>query len=563
MKRWFATVLLLSLAVAAASYGGSQAPAQGTQATVAFPAIDGNQVLEHTKTLASDQYEGRAPGTHGEDLTIAYITDQFKKIGLKPGNPDGTYLQKVPLVGIITDQKAVLSFRKGAKERKLAWRDDFVAWTKRVADTVSVDKSDMVFVGYGVQAPEFNWDDYKGVDLKGKTMVVLIGDPPVPDPANPAELDPKMFGGRAMTYYGRWSYKYEMGQKFGAAAVLIVHETGPAGYPFTVVQGKTAEQFSLAAPDNNMSRAAVEGWISLDQAKALFAMAGKDFDALKKAAVTPAFKPVPLGVSASVSLHNTVRTIESHNVVGKIEGSDPALKNEYVIYTAHWDHFGIGVPINGDPVYHGAVDNASGVGGLIEIGRAFARLPVAPKRSVLIMSVTAEEQGLLGSAYYAANPLYPLAKTISVINMDVLNVWGKTKDITITGLGNSELDDYVVKVAAEQGREVKPDPMPEKGSFFRSDHFPFAQQGVPALATGGGVDFIGKPAGWGKERAAAFTTNDYHKPSDKVRPDWDMSGAVQDLQCYWMVGYRLAQAEKFPQWKPGTEFKAKRDAMLK
>jgi len=556
MTRSLAFTVLMTLAALSGACGGgfSSAPAQKTEAAVAFPAIDGNRVLEHTKILASDEYEGRAPGTHGEDLTVAYITDQFKQVGLKPGNPDGTYVQKVPMVGIVTDQKSVLSFRRGGKEQTLAWREDFVAWTKRVAEKVSVNRSEMIFVGYGVQAPEFNWDDYKGVDLKGKTMVVLVGDPPVPDPADPTKLDPKMFGGQAMTYYGRWTYKYEMGQKFGAAAVLIVHETEPAGYPFTVVQGKVAEQCSLVAPDKNMSRAAVEGWISLDQAKKLFALAGKDFDAEKKTAVTPAFKPVALGTTASVTLRNTIRKIDSNNVVGKIEGSDPVLKNEYVIYTSHWDHFGIGVPVNGDKVYHGAVDNATGIGGLIELGRTFATMPVAPKRSILMLAVTAEEQGLLGSGYYAANPLYPLAKTIGVVNMDGLNVNGKTKDVTITGLGNSDLDDYATKVAADQGRVIRPDPQPEKGGFYRSDHFPFAQQGVPSLASGGGIDYVGRPAGWGKERSDAYTANDYHKPSDKVKPDWDMSGTVQDLQYFWMVGYRLAQAEKFPQWKPGTEF---------
>lgn len=563
MNRSFVVALSMSVTALAGACGGASTPAPKAVVAVAFPAIDGNLVLDHTKVLASDQFEGRAPGTKGEDLTVAYITDQFTKVGLKPGNPDGTYIQKVPMVGITTDQKAVLSFRKGAKEQTLVWRDDFVAWTKRVAETVSVDKSDLVFVGYGVQAPEFSWDDYKGIDLKGKTMVVLVGDPPVPDPSDAALLDPKVFGGRAMTYYGRWTYKYEMGQKMGAAAVLIVHETGPAGYPFTVVQGKIAEQFSLVAPDKNMSRAAVEGWISLDQAKKLFALAGKDFDAAKKDAATPAFKPVPLGTTASVTLRNTIRTVDSRNVVGRIEGSDPVLKNEYVIYTSHWDHFGIGVPVNGDKIYHGAVDNATGIGGTIELGRAFAKMPVAPRRSILLLAVTAEEQGLLGSGYYAANPLYPLAKTVGVINMDALNVNGKTKDITITGLGNSDLDDYATKVAAEQGREIRPDPEPERGGFYRSDHFPFAQQGVPALASGGGIEYIGKPAGWGKAHSDAYTANDYHKPSDKVKPEWEMSGAAQDLQYYWMVGYRLAQAEKFPQWKAGTEFKAKRDAMMK
>ena len=533
MKRTCARVAMVMAAGILAACGGSStsAPAPKTEASaVAFPAVDGNAVLEHTKVLASDAFEGRAPGTRGEELTVAYITEQFKKAGVKPGNPDGTYVQKVPMVGIVTDQKATLTFRRGAKEQTLAWREDFVAWTKHVADTVSVDKSDVVFVGYGVQAPEFDWDDYKGVDLKGKTMVVLVGDPAIPNPSNPSELDPKMFGGRAMTYHGRWTYKYEMGQKMGAAAVLIVHETGPAGYPFAVVQGKTAEQFSLIAPDKNTSRAKVEGWISLEQAKKLFALAGKDYEAAKKEALSASFKPMPLGASASVTLRNTIRTIDSHNVVGKIDGSDPALKHEYVIYTSHWDHFGIGVPVDGDKVYHGAVDNATGIGGMIELGREFAKMPTAPKRSILMLAVTAEEQGLLGSSYYAANPLYPLDKTVGVVNMDALNVYGRTRDITVTGLGNSDLDDYATAVAAEQGRVIRPDPEPEKGGFFRSDHFPFAQKGVPALASGGGIDFVGKPAGWGREKSDAYTTNDYHKPSDTVRPDWDMSGAAQDLQ---------------------------------
>jgi len=561
MARSFAVISLLSLAVLVAACGG--APAPGAGRVVAFPSIDGNRVLEHTKTLASDEFEGRKPGSPGEDLTVAYIIDQFKKAGLKPGHPDGTFVQKVPMVGIVTDQKAVLSFRRGGKAQTLAWRDDFVAWTKRVVDTVSVEKSDVVFVGYGVQAPEFDWDDYKGIDVKGKTMVVLVGDPPVPDQSDATKLDERVFGGRAMTYYGRWTYKYEMGQKLGAAAVLIVHEAGPAGYPFAVVQGKTAEQFGLVAPDRNMSRAAVEGWITLDQAKRLFALAGQDFEKAKAAAATRAFKPMPLGATASVTLRNAIRTVDSRNVVGTIEGSDPVLRNEYVIYTSHWDHFGIGVPVNGDKVYHGAVDNATGIGGMIELGRAFAAMKVAPKRSVLMLAVTAEEQGLLGSGYYATNPLYPLRKTIGVVNMDALNVLGKTNDVTITGLGNSDLDDLAKQVAAEQGRVIRSDPDPEKGGFYRSDHFPFAQQGVPALASGGGIDYVGKPAGWGKARSDEYTANDYHKPSDKVKPDWEMSGAVQDLQYYWMVGYRLAQSDTFPQWKAGTEFKAKREAMMK
>jgi Zn-dependent M28 family amino/carboxypeptidase len=563
MNRLFVGVLLLALTLLPAACTNSSSTAGSKTEAVAFPAIDGNAVLEHTKVLSSDEYEGRAPGTKGEELTVAYIVDQYKKAGLKPGNPDGTYVQKVPLVGITADPNTTLVFRKGGTEQKLKFKDDVVAWTKRVADTVSLDKSPMVFVGYGVQAPEFNWDDYKGVDLKGKTMVVLINDPPVPDPADPTKLDPKVFGGRTMTYYGRWSYKYEMGEKMGAAGVLIIHETEPAAYPFSVVQSKVTEQFDLVAPDKNMGRAAIEGWITLDQAKKMLAMAGQDFDALKKQAVTREFKPVPLGVTASMTLRNKVRTIDSTNVVGRIDGGDPKLKDEYVVYTSHWDHFGIGPEVNGDRIYHGARDNATGIGGTIELGRAFAKLPVAPKRSILFVATTSEEQGLLGSEYYARNPLYPLAKTLGVVNMDALNVHGRTKDVTITGYGNSELDDIAQKVAAEQSRVIRPDPTPEKGSYYRSDHFPFAKQGVPALASGGGIDYVGRPADWGRQMLESYTANDYHKPSDKVRPDWDMSGAAQDLQYYWMVGYRIAQSEKYPQWKPGTEFKARRDEMLK
>lgn len=550
-------VLVFSFLACGGSSGPSPEPT--TLSVSALPPIDGRAVLEHVKVLSSDEYEGRAPGTRGEELSVTYMVDQLKRLGLKPGNSDETYIQKVPLAGIAVQGSPMMSFRKGNRRQDLKWKDDYVAWTKRFLETVSLDNSEMVFVGYGVQAPEFSWDDYKGVDLKGKTMVVLIGDPPVPDPADSAALDPKTFGGRAMTYYGRWSYKFEMGAKMGAAAVLIVHETGPAAYPFSVVQSKVTEQFDLVAPDKNMGRAAAEGWITLDQAKTLFAAAGQDFEALKKGAATRAFKPVPLGTTASVILKNALRTIDSTNVVARLEGSDPVLKDECVIYTAHWDHFGIGPEINGDKIYHGAIDNASGVGGVIELARALTKVNPPPKRSVLILFVTAEEQGLLGSTYYALHSIFPLAKTAGVINIDALNVHGRTKDLVVVGLGNSELDDYMQNAAAEQGRVVKPDPTPEKGSFFRSDHFPFAKQGVPAINPSAGIDYIGRPADWGLKIQEDYTRNDYHKPSDKIRPDWDLGGAVEDLQLYLAVGYRVANAARLPEWKPGSEFKARRD----
>ncbi len=529
----------------------SVAPAQQV-AIGQLPAIDTNAVLAHTKVLSSDEYQGRAPGTKGEELTVRYLEGEFKKLGLKPGNTDGTYIQKVPLVGI-TAAPAPLTFAKGAETQTLKWKDDVVAWTKHVADTAAIENSELVFVGYGVVAPEFNWDDYKGVDVTGKTLVMLINDPPVEG----------AFGGKAMTYYGRWTYKYEIGAEKKAAGVLIVHETGPAGYPFDVVQSKVTEQFDLATPDKNMSRVNVEGWITLDRARDLFRLAGQDFDALKAQAATRDFKPVPLGVTASMTLHNTLRTVDSRNVVAKLDGADPALKDQYVIYSAHWDHFGVGPAVNGDRIYHGAEDNAVGCGGLIEIARAFTKVQPPPKRSILFLSVTAEEQGLLGSQYYAAAPIYPLAQTLANINIDGLNVHGRTKDLTLIGFGASDLDDYAAAAAAEQGRVIRPDPEPEKGFYYRSDHFNFAKQGVPALDPDAGVEYIGKPADYGQKVRNDYTEHRYHKPQDVVLPDWDLSGAREDLRVFLAVGYRVAQADRFPEWKPGNEFRAKRESMLK
>ncbi len=527
-----------------------------------LPQVDVDQVLAHTKVLSSDQYEGRGPGTKGEDLTVAYLTDLFKKLGLKPGNTDGTYIQKVPLVGI-TPTPSSLVFKKGSEQRTLAWKDDVVAWTKHVAASASLDNSELVFVGYGVVAPEYGWDDYKGVDVKGKTLVMLVNDPPVVDPANDSELDAKTFGGRAMTYYGRWTYKFEVGAEKGAAGVLLIHETGPAGYPFDVVQSKVSEQFDLVTPDKNMNRAAIEGWITLDQGTSLLKMAGQDFETLKKQAATREFAPVPLGVRASMTIKNTLRTIDSKNVLARLEGSDPTLKNEFVVYTAHWDHLGIGPAVDGDSIYNGAVDNASGTGGLLEVARAFTKLPAPPKRSILFLSVTAEEQGLLGSQYYSVTPVYPLAKTAANINMDGINVNGRTRDITIIGLGASDLDDYVRDAAGEQGRVIHGDAEPEKGFYYRSDHFHFAKQGVPALDPEGGIEFVGKPADYGVKMRDDYTEHDYHKPSDVVKPTWDLSGAREDLQVFFAVGYRVADADALPEWKPGNEFRAKREAMLK
>ncbi len=555
---------LILLLMAAACSKASDAPATSATATnndpvpaEALAAIDTATIINHIAVLSHDSLTGRQPGTPGEDKSVAYIEGQFTSIGLAPGNPDGTYIQKVPLVGITVTNAPTLTFAaaNGSVTRALKWKDDYVAWTKHVQPTALLDKSELVFVGFGTEAPEFNWDDYKGVDVAGKTLVMLVNDPPL--------ADTSQFGGNRMTYYGRWTYKYEQGMKHKAAGVLLVHQTERAGYPFGVVQGKIAEQFDLVTPDKNMTRSAVEGWITLDQAKALFAMAGQNFDSLNAKAATREFKPVPLGVTASVKIENKLRTIDSRNVVAKLEGSDAALKDQYVIYSAHWDHFGIGEKINGDSIYNGAYDNASGVSGILTLAKAFKAMKTAPKRSILFLALTGEEQGLLGSAYYGAMPLYPVGKTAAAINMDELNVWGKTSDLTVIGLGASELDDYAKAAADEAHRTLKADPEPEKGFYYRSDHFNFAKVGIPAFYPEGGTEFTGKPADYGMKRRDDYTTNDYHKPSDQIKPFWDLSGTVADLDLFLTIGYRVANAAKMPEWRVGNEFRAIRETSLK
>jgi Zn-dependent M28 family amino/carboxypeptidase len=568
-----AAAILAALLLAVSACSSKQEPppvnqAPGPTPTVQrtpigdLPAPDVDEVLAHTRVLSSDQFQGRAPGSKGEELTVNYLVEQFRKIGVKPGNTDGTFIQKVPLVGI-TPEPAPLVIHHGAEEQRLTWRDDVVAWSKHVAPSASIDNSELVFVGYGIVAPEFDWDDYKGLDVTGKTLVMLVNDPPVEDPAAPGTLDPKVFGGRAMTYYGRWTYKFEMAARKGAAGALIIHEQEPAGYPFSVIQTQVGERFDLVTEDKNMGRAAIEGWISLDRGRDILRLAGQDFGTLKARAATREFTPVPLGITASMTINNTLRTMNSRNVIARLDGSDAALKNEYVIYTAHWDHLGVGPAVNGDTIYNGAIDNAVGVGGMLEIARAFTKLPVPPKRSIVFLAVTAEEQGLLGSQYYATEPVYPLDRTAATINIDGLNVHGRTRDLTLIGYGASDLDDYARDAAGEQGRIIRPDPHPENGFYSRSDHFNFAKMGVPSLFPDKGVDYLGKPKEFGERVRAQWDDRDYHQPSDVVRADWDLSGAREDLEVLLAVGYRVAEAEEMPGWKPGNEFRARREEMLK
>jgi Zn-dependent M28 family amino/carboxypeptidase len=559
-------LLTVVLLVVACQPVADNKPAETTAATTmpaelksGLDSINTADLMQHTKTLSADEYEGRGPGTKGEELTVKYLTEQFQKIGLKPGNPDGTYVQKVPLAGFTAQPTA--SFTAGDKKIDLEFPKDYVAVSRRFTPESKVEDSDMVFVGYGVVAPEYGWDDYKGLDVKGKTIVMLINDPAVPDPNDAAKLDDKTFKGKAMTYYGRWTYKYEIATEKGAAAAIIIHETGPAGYPYEVVSGSwSRENFDIVKPDKNMGRVAVESWITTDKAKELFTAAGQDFDALKKAAISKDFKPVELKAKANFTIKNTLREVQSANVVAKVEGSEK--KDEYVVYSAHWDHLGKDPKLEGDQIFNGALDNASGIATLLEIAEGFTKLSTPPKRSILFLAVTAEEKGLLGAKYYAENPLYPLNKTLANINIDGANQWGRTKDITMVGDDNSTLIDLLRDVAKMQNRLVNPDPEPEKGFYYRSDHFEFAKVGVPAIYADSGIDYIGKDQAFSKTKRDEYTAKDYHKVSDEIKPDWDLAGAVDDAQLLLIIGHHVAQADKFPEWKQGSEFKAKRDAMM-
>jgi Zn-dependent M28 family amino/carboxypeptidase len=524
-------------------------------------AITPDGLLGHIKTLASDEFEGRAPGSKGEELSIKYISDQFKTIGLEPGNPDGTYFQEVPLAGIKSAPTA--SFIVGDQTTKLNYPDDYVASSARLQEQIKVDNSSIVFVGYGIVAPEYGWDDYKDVDVHGKTLLMLINDPPIPDAKDPGKLEEKMFGGRAMTYYGRWMYKYEIAAKKGAAAAIIIHETGPAAYPYSVVRTSwSKENFELDAPDRNSGAVSVRSWITLDVAKKLLSDTGQDFDALKNSAINKEFRPVELKAKVSFEIKQQVRSFKSHNVIAKLDGSDPKLKDEYVIFSAHWDHLGKHPELSGDQIFNGAVDNASGVAAVISLGRAFTKLNPTPKRTLIFLATTAEEAGLLGAKYYALHPLYPLEKTLADINIDSMNVWGKTRDIEDTSFGMSTLDDALALRAQTQRRVAIANPRPEKGSIYRADNFEFAKVGVPALYIGKNEHLVAR-APDAPLRGDEFDLHDYHQVSDEVKSDWDLSGAVQDVQLLFEVGYEVANGSKYPQWKPGNEFKSKRDAMLK
>ena len=536
--------LILSGAVAAGAPSlAANAPAH----------VEAQRISDHIKVLASDAFEGRGPATPGEDKTIAYISKAFASYGLQPGGPNGSWFQDVTLLRTTNVGPVASSFHAGAWSRDLAYGTEIVIGTQQPVDHVTLANAPLVFVGYGVHAPERGWDDYAGLDLHGKVAVVLVNDPDYE-----ADLG-GLFGGKAMTYYGRWTYKFEEAARQGAAGVIIVHETGPASYGWATVQGSwSAPQFDIVRVDPMKERTPLQGWMQRPVAEELFKRAGMDFEAMKKAAQHKGFKAVPLNATFSADFKVEAQKTVTHNVLARLPGKGHP--NETVIYGAHWDHLGRGVPDKtGDDIYNGAVDNASGSAGLLELARVFAAGP-RPDRSILFIAYTSEEKGLLGSEYYAAHPIYPLETTVGGFNMDGLPVNGPSRDITVTGWGLSTIQDDLKKAAAAQGRTIEPEARPEAGSYYRSAHFSFAKRGVPMVDAGSGPDLVNGGREAGKKAAEDYVTNRYHQPKDEWRADWDLSGAVQDLTLWHDMGWALANSREWPEWTAGAEFKAIRDA---
>jgi Zn-dependent M28 family amino/carboxypeptidase len=557
MRVW----LFAAAAALAACTTTASAPAAhiDTAAVAAFshPSLSADSLVGHVRVLSSDEFEGRAPGTHGEELTLAYIQRAYTAIGLQGGitNADGsrTFLQEVPLTGALVDNSPSFTVAGADGSHAYTFGNQFVGWTKRVQENTSIANAPLVFVGYGIVSPEHHWNDYAGVDMHGKIAVILIND------VDFETGDDRGFGGRAMTYYGRWTYKYEEAARQGAAGAIIIHETAPAAYPWSVVQSSnTTQQFDVVHDDNGMHRVQVEGWVTNDVGREILHRAGQDYDALKHRAQTPGFTPIALGsLRGSVTLHTQIQHTHSYNVVGVLPGT--RAPNEAVIYTAHWDHLGHCTPVNGDGICNGALDNATGVSGLIELARHYRESgPV--RRSVAFIAVTGEEKGLLGSSYYADHPTFTPGNIVANINMDGLSIYGPARDLTVTGFGKSEMDDLVTAAAQTQGRRIRPDPFPERGSFFRSDQFNFARIGVPVLYTGSGIDLVNGGEERGRALVNDYVAHRYHSPQDEISPDWDMSGATQDLTVLYDVGRGLADGSSWPAWRPNAEFRAARQA---
>ena len=542
MKRYFSLTLITTAILA----GCATTSIISDDVAKGYNSIQADEIAKHVKVLASDEFGGRAPSSEGEKLTLDYLTKEFTALGFEPGNGD-SFFQEVPLVSLEADSDMVLNI--GGKDYQ--YKKDMVMGSSRISAQEGIENSELVFVGYGVNAPEYNWNDYEGLDVKGKTVVMLVNDPGF------ATKDPALFTGDAMTYYGRWTYKYEEASRQGAAGAIIIHETAPASYPWSVVENSwSGEQFGFVKENNNMDRVAVEGWVTVDVAKELFSKAGLDFETAKANAAKGAYHVDMGDLTATVNVKNTIKKSVSYNFIATLPGSKTP--DEHIIYSAHWDHLGTDKNRKGDQIYNGAHDNATGTAGMIEVAEAFTKLGKRPDRSMTFLAVTAEEQGLLGSKYYAANPVIPANKTVANINMDSLNLLGKVKDISVVGIGKSQMDELLATAAKEQGRTVSGDPKPSSGGYYRSDHFAFANMGVPAMYAGGGTQAFDDETANYRKRISLVLRGCYHQPCDRYRDEWDLSGAVQDLQLFYKVGFDISQQTQWPTWNENSEFQRKK-----
>lgn len=561
MRTPFATLGIIAAGALALAACDSLPEMGGASAALDIPEVEAGDIAEATikdvtRLLASDAFEGRMPGTPGEEKTIALLTERFKAAGLQPGNK-GSWVQDVPLVEITGKDYAPLAITGKNGNLSLTFAKDWVGVTYREDAKTAIANSELVFVGYGINAPEKGWNDYAGVDVKGKTVVILVNDPDWQ-----AEGLEGAFGGKAMTYYGRWTYKYEEAARQGAAGALIIHQTAPASYGWNVVESSwTGPQAYPQYGDNPPPRTQMNGWVTEDAARKLLKTAGQDLDALTKAAQAKGFKPVPLGMNLSTSFASTMRSFTSHNIIGILPGSEA--RQEYVLHTAHWDHLGRCTPApDGDDICNGAVDNATGTAALVALAEAHAKAG-APRRTLVFLAVTAEESGLLGAYYYAANPIFPLAQTVGGVNMDALQMAGPAKDVTAVGFGKSALDRFLDAALKADGRTVTPDPKPEAGYYYRSDHFAFAKLGVPMLYIDGGQDLIEGGRAAGEAVAKDYTDNRYHGPKDEFNEAWDWSGVMADLQLYYRLGRMMATSKSWPNWNDGDEFRGVRDESCK
>jgi Zn-dependent M28 family amino/carboxypeptidase len=545
------TVLLSVALLSIIAASTADAQTEGAPSRITPQEIDA-----HLRFLSSDLLEGRAPATRGGRIAEEYIATQLQAFGVKPGVGDSSYFQRVPIDVVKADPATIRVVASGKAGANLRFTDDVVVWPGSATDA-STAHGELVFIGYGAAAPEYRWDDFKGTDVRGKVLLVLVNDPPA------TAAEPNLFGGQAMTYYGRWTYKYEEAERRGAAGMLIVHTTERAGYPWHVVVGSNSTEHRILPRDPSLAAPiGVRGWITDSAATALLAQAGLRMSDLRKRAESRDFHPVPTGIIIDATMRNSLQHMSANNIVGVVRGIDPKVRDEYVAYSAHWDHFGIGPLVNGDSIYNGAVDNASGVASVLTIAHAAAE-GIKPRRSQLFVFVTAEESGLLGSAYFGAHPTVPASKIIAALNMDIVPLNGRVRDLNVVGDTKSSLGPALAQLLKSEGIRLSPEAHPEQGHFYRSDHFSFAKAGIPSVSIGGGVDYMGRPAGWGLKQSEDYTAHRYHQPSDEYRSDFDLSGAEQLAEIVYRFGLSLGNARMVPTWNADAEFKAARDASRK